>query len=119
MRGLIAAVLAPACIGSVTPAQCAVDSECGAASVCVGAVCHPGSRELDGGVCPLVQPRWSEINSSFIQIGCGVRESSTNCHSIAGAATSSRLRAFEFGALDAAGLAPELSACARCGADVL
>ena len=91
MKVMIAAVLAPACIGSVTPAQCAVDSECGAASVCVGAVCHPGSRELDGGVCPLVQPRWSEINSSFIQIGCGVRESSTNCHSIVGAATSSGL----------------------------
>src|SRR5207237_1448821 len=36
----------------------------------------------------------------------------------AGAATSSRLRAFELGALDAAGLAPELSACARCGAEV-
>lgn len=35
-----------------------------------------------------------------------------------GAATSARLRAFELGALDAAGLAPELSACARCGAQV-
>ena len=32
-----------------------------------------------------------------------------------GAATSSRLRAFELGALAAAGLTPELSACARCG----
>jgi DNA repair protein RecO (recombination protein O) len=32
--------------------------------------------------------------------------------------TSALLRAFELGALDAAGLAPELSACARCGASV-
>ena len=35
-----------------------------------------------------------------------------------GAATSSRLRALELAALDAAGLAPELSACARCGDEV-
>jgi DNA repair protein RecO (recombination protein O) len=33
----------------------------------------------------------------------------------AGAATSSRLRALELLALEAAGLAPELAACARCG----
>jgi DNA repair protein RecO (recombination protein O) len=36
----------------------------------------------------------------------------------AGAATSARLRALELGALEAAGLAPELSACARCGEEV-
>jgi DNA repair protein RecO (recombination protein O) len=36
----------------------------------------------------------------------------------AGAATSARLRAMELGALEAAGLAPELSACARCGEEV-
>ncbi len=36
----------------------------------------------------------------------------------AGAATSARLRAFELGALEASGLAPELSACARCGSAV-
>ena len=36
----------------------------------------------------------------------------------AGAATSARLRALELGALGAAGLAPELSACARCGGEV-
>jgi len=35
-----------------------------------------------------------------------------------GAATSARLRALELLALDAAGFAPELSACARCGSDV-
>ena len=35
-----------------------------------------------------------------------------------GAATSARLRAFELLALEAAGLQPELSACARCGAEV-
>lgn len=36
----------------------------------------------------------------------------------AGAARSGRLRAFELLALEAAGLAPELSACARCGSEV-
>ena len=36
----------------------------------------------------------------------------------AGAATSARLRALELLALEAAGLAPELSACARCGEEV-
>ena len=35
-----------------------------------------------------------------------------------GAARSGRLRAFELLALEAAGLAPELSACARCGEEV-
>jgi len=61
--------------------------------VCVAAGCHPGSRVADGGVCPLVGPRWSEINEHFIQIGCGVRESTPAgiCHSSAGALTSSGL----------------------------
>lgn len=40
------------------------------------------------------------------------------CRLEAGAATSARLRALELGALSAAGLAPELGACARCGAVV-
>lgn len=35
-----------------------------------------------------------------------------------GAATSARLRALELLALEAAGLAPELAACARCGSEV-
>jgi len=35
-----------------------------------------------------------------------------------GAATSARLRALELLALDAAGFAPELAACARCGSQV-
>src|SRR5438445_12060415 len=35
-----------------------------------------------------------------------------------GAATSARLRALELLSLEAAGLAPELSACARCGGEV-
>jgi DNA repair protein RecO (recombination protein O) len=36
----------------------------------------------------------------------------------AGTATSARLRALELRALEAAGLAPELGGCARCGAEV-
>src|SRR3989441_7965622 len=36
----------------------------------------------------------------------------------AGAATSARLRALELLALEAAGFAPELSACARCGSEM-
>jgi hypothetical protein len=58
----------------------------------VAAACHPGSREVDGGVCPLIGPRWSEINAHLIQVGCGVRDSSTGiCHSTTGAMTSSGL----------------------------
>ena len=81
-----------ACIGSVTPSQCAVDVDCGTGAICAEGTCHPGSRQGDGGVCPLVQPKWSEINAHFIQIGCGVRDSNTTiCHSVSGAATSSGL----------------------------
>ncbi len=86
---LAALLLTPACIGSVVPAQCASDADCGASAVCVAAVCHPGSREADGGVCPIVQPKWSDLNANFIQVGCGVR--ATNCHSAEGAATTTNL----------------------------
>ena len=86
---LALALLLPSCIGTVTPAQCADDPDCGPAAVCVGAVCIPGSRQPDGGVCPALQPSWSQIDRNLIQVGCGVR--STNCHSEVGAATSSSL----------------------------
>ena len=79
---LCAALLLPACIGAVAPAQCAVDPECGDAAVCIGGACHPGSREPDGGACPALAPRWPEINANLIQVGCGVR--ATNCHSAEG-----------------------------------
>jgi hypothetical protein len=86
---LALAALLPACIGGVPAAQCAVDQDCGATSVCIGAVCHAGSRELDGGVCESIHPSWTDINQNFIQVGCGVR--STNCHSAEGAAAGSGL----------------------------
>ena len=91
MRALAAALCA-GCIGQVTPAQCAVDQDCGASKICYAAECHPGTRELDGGVCPIVQARWSDINSNFFQVGCFTRSAgTTNCHSDVGAAASSGL----------------------------
>ncbi len=89
MRAAAAALLLPACIGQVAPAQCAVDSDCAAAEVCVAAACIGGAREADGGVCPALEARWSSINAGLIQVGCGVRTGT--CHSAEGAASSSGL----------------------------
>jgi len=82
-------LLCAGCIGSVTPAQCAVDEECGAAAVCAAGACIPGAREADGGVCPTLHASWNEINQHLVQVGCGVR--SGNCHSAEGATASSGL----------------------------
>lgn len=100
MKSLLLCVCVCGCIGKVTPAQCAEDSECGDGGVCVAASCHPGSREADGGICPLIAAKWSEINAHLIQIGCGVRANGVaNCHSAEGAVTSSGL-SFEGDAYD-------------------
>jgi hypothetical protein len=81
---LLAALLSCGCIGTVTPSQCAADSDCAAAEVCLTGACIPGSREADGGVCPQLHPSWTEINQRLFQVGCGTRLGS--CHSAAGAA---------------------------------
>lgn len=86
---ILAVVLLCGCIGKVDRAQCAVDEDCAAAMVCVDALCHPGSRDLDGGVCPMPAARFSEIDQHLFQVGCGIR--SNNCHSPGGASTTSGL----------------------------
>jgi hypothetical protein len=74
VRLLLAALLAAGCVGGVSPAQCAIDSDCGAAAFCAQGACFEGTR-----TCPKLQPTFSSINASFFQVGCGV--SQINCHS--------------------------------------
>ena len=75
MRATAALTLAAAagCVGGVTPAVCAIDADCGPAAFCSVGACYQGTR-----TCPLLQPTFSSINSSFFQVGCGVRQ--RNCH---------------------------------------
>ena len=91
MQGLVmpASRLAPlalvamlGCIGSVTPAQCAIDSDCGPSAFCSQTVCFEGTP-----TCPTLQPTFSSINSRFLQVGCGVKQ--VNCHSSGSAAVES------------------------------
>jgi len=80
MRALAAALLAAGCVGGVTPAQCAIDSDCGPSAFCFQTVCIAGTR-----TCPTLQPTFSSINSNFIQVGCGTRAadaSALQCHAI-------------------------------------
>jgi hypothetical protein len=61
------------CVGGVTPAECAIDSDCGSAAFCTAGFCHAGTR-----TCPLLQPTFSSINTNLFQVGCGAR--ARNCH---------------------------------------
>jgi hypothetical protein len=70
---LVAALCAAGCVGGVSPAQCGIDADCGAAAFCTQGVCVEGTR-----TCPGLQPTFSSINSRFLQVGCGVRQ--INCH---------------------------------------
>ena len=72
-RALIVASGAFACIGGVSPVQCAIDADCGASAFCAKGACIDGTRS-----CPLLQPTFSSINSRFLQVGCGVGQ--LNCH---------------------------------------
>lgn len=72
-RAALAALVACGCVGGVTPAQCALDSDCGASAFCAAGACIAGLR-----ACPTLQPTFSSINGNFLQVGCGVRQ--TNCH---------------------------------------
>jgi hypothetical protein len=76
VRALFAALCATACVGGVSPAQCAIDADCGAAAFCSQGTCIQGTR-----TCPVLQPTFSSINSRFLQVGCGVGQ--INCHSAA------------------------------------
>jgi hypothetical protein len=72
-RALIVIASVLGCIGNVSPAQCAIDTDCGAPAFCAQGSCIEGSRS-----CPRLQPTFSSINSRFIQVGCGVGQ--LNCH---------------------------------------
>jgi hypothetical protein len=82
MRALFAALFAVGCVGSVSPAQCAIDSDCGAAAFCAEGVCIEGTR-----TCPKLQPTFSSINANFFQVGCGVR--TQTCHAADSASVNS------------------------------
>jgi hypothetical protein len=72
-RALILLAGALGCVGGVTPAQCAIDSDCGASAFCAQGACIEGTR-----TCPILQPTFSSINSRFLQVSCGVGQ--VNCH---------------------------------------
>jgi hypothetical protein len=72
-RALIVTAGVVGCIGGVTPAQCAIDADCGAPAFCAQGVCIEGTRS-----CPRLQPTFSSINSRFLQVSCGVGQ--LNCH---------------------------------------
>jgi hypothetical protein len=73
LRVLIVALLAAGCIGAVSPARCAIDTDCDQPAFCAQGVCFEGTP-----TCPVLQPTFSSINSHFFQVGCGVRQ--VNCH---------------------------------------
>jgi len=70
---LAAALVCAGCVGGVSPAQCAIDSDCAPAGFCSQGKCIEGTR-----TCPVLQPTFSSINANFLQVGCGVRQ--INCH---------------------------------------
>ena len=70
------------CVGGVTPAACAIDSDCGPAAFCNATACYQGKRD-----CPVIQPTFSSINKSFFQVGCGVKQ--RNCHAFDSAVVQS------------------------------
>jgi hypothetical protein len=72
-RALIITAGVLGCVGGVTPAQCAIDSDCGGSAFCAQGTCIEGTRS-----CPRLQPTFSSINSRFFQVSCGVGQ--LNCH---------------------------------------
>ncbi len=73
VRALIAALCLAGCVGGVSPAQCAIDADCGAAAFCSEGRCIEGTR-----TCPKLSPTFSSINADFLQVGCGARQ--ITCH---------------------------------------
>lgn len=85
----IAALLCSSCIGVVAPSECALDGDCGQTRVCIFGSCRDGSRESDGGVCPLLKASYADINANLFQVGCSVKNG--NCHSTAAVLAASGL----------------------------
>src|SRR5437899_21957 len=50
-----------------------IDADWGASAFCAQGACFDGTRS-----CPLLQPKFSSINSRLLQVGCGVGQ--LNCH---------------------------------------
>lgn len=69
---LVVAALATGCVGGVSPVDCATDADC-PSGFCTAGICHGGTR-----TCPALQPTFSSINRSLLQVGCGVKQ--INCH---------------------------------------
>ncbi len=67
-----AAVAASGCIGAVSTLECAIDGDC-PGGFCTAGTCRAGTR-----ACPALQPTFSSINQSLLQVGCGVKQN--NCH---------------------------------------
>jgi len=74
LRAAIAVLLTCGCVGGVSPAQCAVDADCGGESFCAQGACIEGTRS-----CPKLLSSFSSINGSFLQVSCGSTQ--INCHS--------------------------------------
>ena len=81
LPALLAAALC-GCLGSVTPAECAIDPDCGANAFCDAGSCLAGTR-----ACPTLQPTYSSINRALFQVGCGVKV--RNCHAFDSAVVES------------------------------
>jgi hypothetical protein len=76
-----------ACAYGIDRAECAIDSDCGANGFCISGGCRPGSR-----TCPGLQPSYASIDRDLFQVSCGIAGNQAfNCHSTAGAASSSFL----------------------------
>lgn len=74
-----AGLLLAGCIGHATPADCVLDSDCAPQSICFVGSCRAGERTDGGlGACIHLEAKFSDINTSYLQVGCGTR---TNvCH---------------------------------------
>ena len=82
VRALVAALFAAGCVGGVSAAQCAIDTDCGAGAFCAQGRCIEGTR-----TCPKLSANFTSINADFIQVGCGVRQ--LNCHAADSASVNS------------------------------
>jgi hypothetical protein len=86
----LVAALAAGCVGAPQRAGCLFDDECPAGTACFEGACTPGSHQ-DGGVtwCPLLEPKYAQINQRLLQVGCGAKTS--YCHNTDAALNSNGL----------------------------